>query len=342
MRIFLSASQDATIYERYPTYNTGLDEILEIGKVIKPLDTTSMYASGSARALIQFDLTKLSSYPTNSVYFLNFYIANAQDVHRYQNIEVYPISQSWNEGSGYFYQNVKNVQDGVTWENRDEDIRWIVSGSDYIASPSASYTFELYPLNDISIDVTDIIKSFATNSNYGMVIKFPDADEIDSLNRGNIKLFSSNTHTVFFPKLEVLWNDQTFTTGSLKPIPNSTLSIIPRNLKETYTQGEVDKIQLIVRDKYPDRRFDEVQRYRNTYYLPTSSYYRIVDEASGVVLYDYDEYSSISCDASGSFFVLDTNAFNSKRYYRIELKVVSDTLVFYPDFSYSFKVDTNG
>lgn len=338
MRIFLSASQDASIYERYPTYNTGLDEILEIGKVIKPLDTTSMYASGSARALIQFDLSNLASYPTNSVYFLNFYIANAQDVHRYQNIEVYPISQSWDEGSGYFYQNIQNVQDGVSWENRNEDTRWIVSGSDYIASPSASYMFEIYPLNDISINVTNVIKS-ASN---GLIVKFPDTDELDSLNRGNIKLFSSNTHTVFFPTLEVLWNDQTFSTGSLKPIPNSTLSIIPRNLKEVYTHGEIDKIELVVRDKYPDKRFDAVQRYRNTYYLPSSSYFRIVDEASGVVLYDYDAYSSISCDSSGSFFILDTNGFNTNRYYRIELKVVADSFVFYPDFSYTFKVDTNG
>jgi len=30
-RIFY-ASKDTTLYERYPDYNTGLDEVLEIGK----------------------------------------------------------------------------------------------------------------------------------------------------------------------------------------------------------------------------------------------------------------------------------------------------------------------
>lgn len=347
MRLFLSASQDTSIYQRYPNNNTGLDEIIEVGKVIKSSDTEAMYASGSVRGLIEFDLSNISSYPTTSLYYLNLYLAEAKNVNRYQVLEVYPISRSWIEGSGYFYQDVKNNQIGATWKSASLGENWTVSGSDYITTPSASYTLSKIPLSDVSIDVTDIMTEIRNGTNEfewnGLLIKFPDADETSSLVDGNIKFFSSNTHTIFAPKLEVVWNDQTFITGSLKAIPSSgNVTIIPKNIKQAYTKGEVDKIYFIVRDPFPDKRFDAVQRYKNTYYLPSSSYYRITDTTSGVVLYDFDQYSAISCDASGSYMILDTTGLEVERYYDVDIKVTQDNLVFFPEFKYTFKIDENG
>ena len=108
MRTFLPTSEDATIYEKFPTLNTGLDEIIEVGKIIKSLDGPNEYASGSTRLLITFDIPSLQQYPTSSAYYLNLRIANATNVNRYQTLEIYPISQSWVEGSGYFYQDTQN------------------------------------------------------------------------------------------------------------------------------------------------------------------------------------------------------------------------------------------
>lgn len=345
MRTFLSATQDATIYQRYPTINTGLDEILEVGKLVKSLDGDNMYASASTRILINFDIPSQQQYPTSSKYYLKLHIANAKNVKRYQKLEVYPVSRSWIEGSGYFYQDVENAEDGVTWRDANESEYWAVSGSDYVTTVSGSYTLAKVPIEDISIDVTDIIAPVVSGSNEypwnGLLVKFPDTDETSSINKGNIKVFSSNTHTVFSPKLEVVWNDQDFVTGSLKPLRNSSVSIIPRNLKEGYTLGEVDKVYLVVRDKYPDKRYDAIQRYRSTYYLPTSSYFRITDQTSGVVLYDFDQYSSISCDPTGSYFMLDTSAFDVNRYYTIDIKIKSGSLSFFPEFNYTFKVDAD-
>jgi hypothetical protein len=345
MRTFLSSTQDATIYQRYPTINTGLDEILEVGKLVKSLDGDNMYASGSARLLINFDIPSEQQYPTSSKYYLKLHIANAKNVKRYQKLEVYPVSRSWIEGSGYFYQDVENAQDGVTWQDANESEYWVASGSDYVTSPSASYTLSAVPIEDIKIDVTSIIAPVVSGSNEvqwnGLIVKFPEADETSSINKGNIKVFSGNTHTVFSPKLEVVWNDQEFITGSMKPLRNSNVSIMPKNLKEGYTLGEVDKVYLVVRDKYPDKRYDAVQRYKSTYYLPTSSYFRITDQTSGVVLYDFDQYSGISCDTTGSYFILDTTGLDINRYYTIDLKIRSGSLVFFPEFSYTFKVDTD-
>lgn len=348
MRLYLTASADATIYQKYPTYNSGLDEILEIGKLIRPLDSQAAYASASARALINFDISNIATFPTTSKFYLNLQYANAEKVNRYQRIEVYPISRSWVEGSGYRYQDVVNAGDGVSWEDATETTRWSVSGSDYITTISASVLIDTYPPKDIRIDVTNMMVPFITNASTfswnGLVVKFPSADETSSANRGNIKVFSKDTHTIYAPTLEVAWPSQTFITGSiLKQIPGSNVSILPKNLKESYTLGEVDKIYFVVRDLYPEKQFQlNFSRYANKYYLPSESYYRITDTVSGTKIYDFDVYSAINCDATGSYILLNTSGLSIDRFYKLEVKIVTGSLVFFPEFNYTFKIDSNG
>lgn len=346
MRTFLPISHDATIYQRYPNFNTGLDEIIEVGKIIKPLDGVGKYASGSARTVLNFDMPAVNQYPSGTLYYLNLKIANAKNVNRYQKIEVYPVSGSWIEGSGYFYQDVKNVGDGITWNVASANASWSLAGCDYTASLSSSYEFTKIPIEDVRINISNIVNPFTLGYNTfpwkGILIKFPDVDEDDAKNTGIIKFFSSNTHTVFSPRVEILYNDQSFVTGSLKPITNGNVSIIPKNLKDAYTSGEVDKVYLVVRDKFPDKRFDEAQRYKTKYYLPSSSYFRIKDHSSGTVIYDFDQYSSINCDSSGSYIMLDTTTLDIDRYYTIDLKIKHGSQVWFPEFDYTFKIDRNG
>jgi len=346
MRTFLKTQKDTSIYERYPTRNTGLDEILEVGKVITSLDKNIKYSSGSVRSLLYFDVSNTSPYPATAQYYLNLHVANAKDLRRYQKLEVYPISRSWDEGSGYFYQDVENAEDGATWNDCTETVSWSMEGGDFTTNLSSSFTFNEVPVNNnIKINVTNLIEPVVSGSNLtpwnGLLIKFPTVDESNQTNKGNIKFFSSNTHTVYEPKLEIVWNDQVFITGSLKPIKNGNISILPKNLKEAYTRGEVDKIYLIVRDQFPDKRFDEKQRYRNQYYLPSSSYFRVKDVVSDVYIHTFDQYSAINCDASGSYITLDTTGLDINRYYEIDLKIQSGTLVFFPEFKYTFVVDSD-
>lgn len=342
MRKFLNTTQDATIYQRYSTRNSGLDEILEVGNNVRPLDNDVIYSQAATRFLVDFDISTLSV-PTSSRYFLNLYIANTQNVNRYQKLEVCPITSSWVEGSGYFYQDVQNAQDGVTWLQAEPNVSWSSAGGDFYTSPTASYELSQVPITDVSIDVTDIISSYVagTGSFNGFVVKFPSIDETNQRNKGNIKFFSGNTHTIFEPRLEIKWEDQVFTTGSLLPIPDGNIKITPKNLKESYTRSEIDRIYLIVRNPYPDKRFDSTQRYRNQYYLPSSSYYRIIDAVSGIKLADFDVYSTINCDETGSYITLDTSGLTVDRYYNLELKIMNNDLVFFPEFNYTFKVDTN-
>jgi hypothetical protein len=346
MRTYLKTTEDASIYQRTPFTNSGLDEVLEVGKFIKPTDQKVAFESGSVRALLSFDVSTESPYPSNAQYYLNLYVASAQFINRYQRIEIYPISSSWTEGSGYAYQDRANASDGVTWYSSSRDTTWGVEGGDFVITPSASYTFSEIPISsNLRINVTNIIAPIVSGTNVipwnGMVVKFSDVDETSQLSAGNIKFFSGNTHTVFEPTLEVVWSSQVFTTGSLKPIPNANVSIVAKNLKEAYTQGEVDKIYLVIRDPYPDKKFDATKRYRNQYYLPSSSYFRLRDQAADIILHRFDEYSTINCDASGSYILLDTNGLNVNRYYSLDIKVQNNDLVFFPEFNYTFKVDND-
>jgi hypothetical protein len=344
MRTFLKTKQDATIYERFPNLNTGLDEILEVGKLAQPTDGGNIFTQASVRFLLDFDIIS-GSYPPEAQYFLNLYIANTLNVNRYQELLVHPVTSSWVEGSGYRFQDVLNAKDGTTWLDSSPNTQWSTPGGDFNDVVDATFEFKDVPITDVKIDVTDLLSPVndgSVSSWNGLILKFPNEDEGDQTNIGNIKFFSGNTHTVFEPRLEIVWNDQQFITGSLKPIPNSRIKITPKNLKQAYTRGEMDKIYLIVRDPFPDKRFDATQRFKNIYFLPSGSFFRITDEVSGVKIFDFDQFSAISCDPTGSYIKLDTSGLDIDRFYKIELKVTTNDTVFFPKFEYTFKVDSDG
>jgi len=326
MRLFLTASADTTLYKRYPTLNAGLDEIIEVGKVAKPEDLEIAYSSSAARALINFTLPVSGTIPETASFYLNLKIANAQKLPYTQQLDIYEISGSWVEGGGYFVQQIKNPQDGATWSgsNAATSASWVTYGGDYYGNPTQSITLSEYPLEDLRIDVSAIMQSvIIDNRNFnGFIIKFPSASEADMNNEGNIKFFSRQTHTIHEPILEVVWSTNTFSTGSLKPIPSTyDIEVVPKNPKETYIRGSKERIRFVVRDKYPRKNFDSTLRYASRYYLPTSSYFSIVDRQAGTTVSSVDAYAKLDCDASGSYFVLDTSNLYKNRSYAVNLEI---------------------
>ena len=328
MRKFLIPSKDTTLYQAYPTNNAGLDEILEIGKVPNDAWQTPQYSGSSARSLLFFDLPTTASVPATASYFLNLRLAYASEVKRNQKILVYQVSQSWDEGSGYFYQNIKNVNDGATWRQTNTSTSWSMAGGDFLTgSTSASVTLSTYPIQDIRVDVTNIIRPFVSqslqNSFYGLALQFPTTDEQDNDNEGIVRVFSSQTHTIHQPTLEVAWDNQVFSPGTLPGTPDTSVKVATKDIKEEYTKGDVTRIGLTVRDEYPLRSFDSTLRYKNKYALPSSSYYSIIDVQSNTVVVPFDAYSKISCDSNGSYFDLDTAPLYRGRYYTVKMKIDS-------------------
>lgn len=348
MKKFYTPTKDTSIYQTYPENNAGLDEILEIGKIVKLEDstTTSAYETASVRTLIHFDLPTTESVNANADYYLNLRLANATNIRRGQEILIYPISSSWVEGSGFFYQDVKNSNDGATWRQFKANVSWSNQGGDFYTTNSGSASINLtsYPLQDLRIDVTNILrpivsKSLQSNFN-GLLLKFPNTDELDSDNQGLLQVFSTQTHTIHGPTLEVSWIEQTMQTGSsLLPTPNTlNVKVVPNNLQEIYTKGDVSKINLVVRDTYPLKSFDSTLRYKNKYYLPTSSYYSVVDVQSNTVIVPFDDGTRINADTSGSYIILDTSTLYEGRFYSIKVKVNNGPYSKVFTFDSNFKV----
>ncbi len=346
MRTILTASKDTTLYQAYVNNNAGLDEILEVGKVINISEPTSSttYATASARSLLYFELPTTASVPATASYFLNLRLAEADNVKRNQEILVYQVSRSWDEGSGFFYQETENPQDGASWARCTSAVSWSSVGGDFLTgSTSQSVVLSSYPLQDIRVDVTNILQPFVSqsiqNTFHGLGLRFPIADEQDSTNKGNIKIFSTQTHTIHQPTLEVVWDTQTVVTGSLLPISTLNVKVVASNLRETYTKGDVDKVTLVVRDQYPLKSFDSVLRYKNKYYLPTSSYFSVVDVQSNTTVIPFDNYSKINTDATGSYVILDTSPLYPGRFYTLKLKVVKGDYSRVIDTDTLFKVE---
>lgn len=347
MRKYLLPNADTTIYQAFKNNNAGFDEVLEIGKVINldmDLVNPTSYASGSARAILNFDLLTIATVPATAKYFLNLRLANANDINRNQKIVIYQISRSWDEGSGFFYQNVKNVDNGATWNRCTSAVSWSNAGGDFLTgSTSQSLSLSVYPIQDIRVDVTNIIQPIVSqslqNSFYGLALQFPTTDELDYTNKGNLKVFSVQTHTIHQPTLEVAWDNQVFLTASLQSIPTLNVKVVPSNLRQSYTKGDVDKVTLVVRDQYPLKSFDSTLRYKNKYYLPSSSYYSIVDVQSNTTVVPFDEYSKISTDSVSSYIVLDTSPLYAGRFYKLKLKIVSGDYSKVLDTETLFKVE---
>jgi len=138
-------TQDTTLYSAYPTMNTGLDAILEVSNKLG-LDGSPQVA----RYLVKFDQNEILDIYSNkignnqyNVYFKNF-IAEAQGLNQNTSLEILPLAQSWNNGTGYYLDNPKE-KDGASWKfaNFDGSGPWNPSGY-YSGSTGAVYYTSSY------------------------------------------------------------------------------------------------------------------------------------------------------------------------------------------------------
>jgi hypothetical protein len=338
MRIPFFPSKDATIYSELPNRNTGIDEILEIGK--------SDEGNYIKRALLDFPVDDIASaisagtIPSGALFDLTLYVARASNLQVGASLEVGRVAESWQEGSGYLAQEVIQEVDGVTWNSKASGSVWTVGsvGNSMIADV-VTYSFPL-KLTDVTVDVSSFVQNWINSGgNNGFVVKFPDAAESSSRDHGCVRFFSKDTHTIYRPVLTAKWDDQTYTTGSLTAYPSTGLLVTPATLKPSYVVGETVRVDLSVRPATPLKTFDTVfTNYAGNRYLPTTAYFSIVDDLSGTVIIPFDDYSKISCDGTNSYFKFKVDNMHPLRYYRVKIKVVHDGLTEIFDAGHIFKV----
>ena len=229
------------------------------------------------------------------------------------------------------------------------------SGSGYEASQS--FTHEP---DDLRMDVTDIVNKWldSTVPNEGFMIKRSgslgnsdtNVEEGNVTRYGNFIFFGRNTHTVYQPKLEVVWDDSKWSTGSLSALSNTEVEdmvLYMRGFRPEYKETSKVKFRVVGRTRYPEKTFSSTgysTGYTTAKYLPSgSTYYQIKDAYTEDVIVPFGSGSIVSCDSTGNYFNLWMNGLQAERFYRINYKVVSgsgtaDETVQYFDEKHSFKV----
>ena len=363
MHYFEFGKRDTTLYSGGTTAsrNTGIDEILEINKVVNNNGTVG----NVSRVLIDFDLSFISKsvqdgkIPSTAKYYLNLYDATSEEVEVEQSLHIYMVSGSWKQGSGKLDHDPV-TQNGATYQYRDHEAKtpWVTgsvltdggswftaSSGQYEVSSSYNLTFDK---KDVRADVTDMVNNFIYSSsiypNNGFIVKREDSgsygdhpsssmfdfntgQEGDSSRLGNLQYFSRETHTIYPPKLEAEWDDSSWSTGSLSALSSTDLERLKvyfKNMKTEYKEKSIVKFRVVGRELYPSSSFSATPSELGVKYLPSASVeYEVRDADTEEVIIPFGSGSRISCDSDGNFFRVQMNAFQAERNYRFCVKVVS-------------------
>lgn len=340
MKQFIKSTKDATIYTDYKNQNTGIDQILSVFK------TRVGGVNVFSRALIEFDLTEVSSsiasgQITNPKFTLKMSTTALEQIPSSFDINILPLSSSWECGLGK-RPNSPQTTDGVSYNWRDfvGGLAWSTLGGDYYTDNTSSFSFDTQTL-DVNADVTNIVNAWidGTIPNNGFIVKLPDSIEADNLYNSYINFFSSETNTIYRPKLQVEWDDTTISTGSLNLIDREDLFLTISNLKKEYKVDHIYKFRIKARELFPQPTFSTTSPYSIVNYIPLNSYYSVVDNVTGDIVIPFNEYSKISVDTDGSYFNLNFNGWESERFYRVVIKIVSDDgSVQYIDNKFTFNL----
>jgi len=259
----LFPSQDASIYSAYPAMNTGLDPILDVFNTFPSSSPTPQVA----RSIIKFDQSEIESAidtiakvtGSNGEWnqwsgSLKAYVSKATNVVLNSNLEIAPVSGSWNNGTGQYLDNQINGT-GVSWvyagysgsgpwvqngfpplvtgsysgSNNAGGGNWYTGSGGYpgIDSLIKTQNFNLRSTKDLNVNVTDILKVWYSSSkdlnpglieisNEGFMVKWEDSKEFitESAITPQLSFYSVDTNTIYPPQLEIKWRDYSYSTSS--------------------------------------------------------------------------------------------------------------------------------
>lgn len=231
------------------------------------------------------------------------------------------ISQTWVDANILFGVNLSanvtssyfTTEGGGTWWDYDN------------LECTQSFSFES---SDVYMDVTNIVKKWVTGSgrfeNDGMIVKFSNEIESSLQTLNSLKFFGTDSNTIYIPRLHVVWDDSSFSTGSLTQV-NPENVILNVKLKKSYAEGEKAKIRIYANTRYPQKYYTTQSYYTQAYYLPSSSYYEVRDAHTDEIILPFNTTGSkISCDTNGNYFNLWMDSFQPERFYRIVIKTETD------------------
>ena len=378
---FLFPELDTTLYSHpdRSEMNAGNDEILEIVKergstdnILYPTRIVIKFKNEEIKTVIS-DVIGSSTFNNIATASLQLTAAEPKNLISTLNLELFAISQSWDEGTGR-YSNLPTSSNGASWKFRNnttvatewttasfgagstgsvENSTQLTQGGGVWYTGSGFTTTQQFLVGDTldtNFNVTDIVKKhsaslFASDSyptgieNNGFLIKKPNTiEENISASFGELQYFSVDTHTIHPPKLCFKWDDSVHNKQSSAK-QSGELSISLYRNKQEYNQNDEAFFRIHVRDKYPTRTFTTSSNYLQLGFFKSTSFYSVRDTHTEQEMIPFDENNTkISADYEGMFFRLYMKGFQPERYYRILFKHVNDENTIIYDDNYFFKV----
>ena len=278
----LFPTKDTTIYSKYPAKNTGLDSIIE---------TSTDTDAKLSRFLVQFSQDEINSLIDDRIgtasmkVNLKSYISNIENLNTDTTIEIFPVSGSWNMGTGRF-NDTPEIDNGCSWKFRSYSGSnpWLTSGFTQYATGSYGdvsgggnwYTGSALGLDvtqsqvynytsdkDIWVDVTNTIFTWYSQSkaltsdgfnNDGFIVKQSKEDEAGGLyKQASLKYYSVDTNTIYPPELQFQWEDVVFNTGSstIPIISNSELVASLDNNPGEFRRDSIHRFKINCRPRFP-------------------------------------------------------------------------------------------
>ena len=379
---FLFPEIDTTLYSHpdRKEMNAGSDEILEIVKergstdnVLYPSRIILKFKNEELKDAIE-DIIGHSNFNNITTASLQLTAAEPKNLISTLNLQVFTISQSWDEGTGR-YSNLPTSSNGASWRYRNNttvatewttasfglgstgsiDSTLITEGGGVWYTGSGFTSTQQFLVGDsldTDFDVLNIVQKFSASlfnsstyptgvENNGFLIKKPDTiEENVSASFGELQYFSVDTHTIHPPKLCFKWDDSIFidtATGSAKQSGELSVSLY-RNHQE-YNQNDEAIFRIHVRDKYPTRQFASSSNFLDVGYFTTSSFYSIRDAHTEQEVIPFDNNNTkLSADSEGMYFKLFMNGLQPERYYRVLFKHTNNDGTRIYDNNYHFKV----
>ena len=314
----------ATIYERYPKMNTSKDEVLELNKTVSSSEVVGTF---NTKILLDFDLYGNSQSMTTdgniaSAYFLNLYTSTINTPDNSFTIKAGPVADTWTPGLGRS-THLPITETGVAWNYPSGDNSWTNTTASFSGTATQSIEYSSI-VKDLRVNITTAVQELETSSEIdkGLLVSRTEAHELDGNKYGHINFYSAETTTVYKPRLEIHYVDDTFTTGSLTALDLTAEHYVYQATNPgTYKINSTPKFRFTGRAKYPTATYTSSTA-ALVEYLPTSSYYSLVDVRTGDMVVPFDTtYTKISCDATGNFANLKLSGLYPERLYQFHIRI---------------------
>ena len=305
---------------------------------------------------------------------LKNYAAVVTNLNSTSYLKVYPISQSWDMGTGRF-GNSPVTTDGCNWREKKPGFNWtngtfvdLTTGSysqnqgtttggatwytgsitNKIITASQAFTYS-DPI-DLDVDVTFAVDVWFSQSNElggdipneGFIIKQTSSVELipSQSQASTFKFYSVDTNTIYPPTLEIKFDDFFYGTSSqMQTLYQPEAFISSYNNDGVYYPQSVQRFRIAAVPQYPKKIFQTASGYLTNYYLPKQAEYAIKDSETNEYVINFDsEYTKVSADTTSSYFDIYMGGLEPERYYTVLLKTTINGTTKVFDEDIMFKV----